>query len=532
MKKAAIVLIFVCAVLVLGFLGKNRLFGAKSVRAGFRTAAVEKRDMVNSVSASGVLSALTTVQVGTEVSGQIMELLVDFNSQVTAGQIIAKINPESYETLVRQAEAELAMARAALETKKTEIARYKAELENAEANQAAAQAQAKIAEASLEDAELDFNRQKALLKKDFISQKDYDKARTAFSEAALQVELSAAQVRAAKSKVTAAKADLDIARASIREAEAQIQLKVASLDKRRVDLENTIIRSPVEGVVIDRSVDVGQTVAASLQAPTLFTIAQDLKKMQVSTSVDEADIGQIRQGQKAHFTVDAFGTRKFFGTVTQIRKMGKTVQNVVTYEVIISADNPDLSLMPGMTADVEIELVKKNGVLTVPNAALRFTPSTATSKTEAGPMVGGDSSQNGAAGRVDPEERIRELKDQLHLSPAQVDELRQKFQQMRQKIRSTMASRSEGPPLAMGELRERIRKESQAAVMGILTSEQRDVFQEMMNRETQQRGTIWALDEKGRPTPVDVALGISGPAYTEVFGKGIHSGMKVITGME
>lgn len=541
MKKFLIFLLFVGIAGGVLYWGKESYFASRVTQAQYRFARIEKRDMINSVSATGALSALVTVEVGSEVSGQIKELMVDFNSPVKQNQIIARIDPESYETLVRQAKAELAMSEAKLYSQRTETQRYEAELENAQANLSAARAQTKKIKATLENAKRNLERQRALVERDFVSKNEYDEARTAFEEATAQLEQAEAQERAAKSKVSSNKAGLAVARAQIMEAEANVQLKVASLDKRNVDLENTVIRSPVDGVVIDRSVDVGQTVAASLQAPTLFTIAQDLRKMQVSTSVDEADIGRIREGQTATFTVDAFGSRKFTGHVQQIRKMGKTVQNVVTYEVIISADNPDLMLMPGMTADVQIELLKKPQVLTVPNAALRFTPPNAGQKEPGtgrnddgggmspGRTAGGVMSQGG---RPDPEERIRRYTERLNLTTAQQDELRKLYKQAGEKMRSTLQSGGPGGPGGMSALREKIRKEVQASISRMLDDEQRALYEDMLTENRPRRGSIWCLDDTGQPRPISVTLGEGDASHTEIAGQGIEEGMKIIIGIE
>ena len=539
--KKWIIIAAVVGVAGLGWLwGSQHMGGANGVKARYKLAKVERRDMLNTISATGSLSAVVTVAVGTEVSGQIKELLVDFNSPVTAGQVIARIDPESYETLVRQAEAELAVTKAKLETQKTQILRYQAELENTQANNSAAQAQVKKARVSLEDAGRQLERQKVLVAKDFVSKNDFDQAQTAYDEAAAQLEQALAQESAARSNVASAKAALAIAKAQVNEAKASVDLSTAALDKRNVDLENTIIRSPVNGVVIDRDVDVGQTVAASLSAPTLFTIAQDLSKMQVSTHVDEADIGRIREGQPAQFTVDAFGSRQFQGHVQQVRKMGETVQNVVTYEVIISADNEDLALMPGMTADVQIELLKKPGVLAVPNAALRFTPPdaapeepAATPNALAGGLEPSNSGAGGAGSRPDPEARIKQLAEALDLSEAQQDALRDVFKKIRQQI---MAARQEGggTPMRgpMSDLRSRIRKETQNAILRILNADQRLKYEALSAQREVQRGRVWFLDADGRPKALPVVLGVSDTTHTEVSGTDVREGMDIIVGTE
>jgi HlyD family secretion protein len=537
MKKFWIVALIIALTGAAWFWGKDRIWAPDKAQARYKLAKVERKDMVNSVSATGELSAVVTVEVGTEVSGQIKELLVDYNSPVSAGQIIARIDPESYETLLRQAEAELTVAKAQLLTKKTEISRFEADLESAEANWSAAQAQTKKAGVTLENAQRNLEREKALVQKGIVSKYDYDEAQTAYQEAAAQLEQAEAQALASKSKVSSAKAALAIAKAQINEAEATVELRIAAKDKRMVDLDNTIIRSPVDGVVIDRNVDVGQTVAASLSAPTLFTIAQDLSKMQVSTYVDEADIGRIKEGQAAQFTVDAFGTRQFKGVVQQVRKMGKTVQNVVTYEVIISAENRDRSLMPGMTADVQIELLKRPQVLVVANAALRFKPPNTETNSSASAQPAFAGGFPGAAeggshgGRLGAEARIKELTERLNISASQQAELRKIFQQTGQKMRAALQSGAAGGPGGMSALRDKIRKESQAAIIRMLNPQQRKLFEEMRAQGRPKRGTLWRLDASGKPEPLRVVLGASDSSHTEISGPQIIEGLEVITGV-
>jgi HlyD family secretion protein len=530
MKKKWIILLIIVLAGVALLWGKDRIRVVDKAQTQYRLTEIERKDMVNTVSATGELSAVVTVEVGTEVSGQIKELLVDFNTPVSAGQIIARIDPESYETMMRQAEAELSLARAQLLTQHAEISRFEADLESAEANWSAAQAQTKKAVITLKNAQRNLKREKALAEKTIVSDYQYDKTRTAYEEAEAQLDLAQAQALALRSKVSSAKAALAIATSQIQEAEAMVELKIAARDKRIVDLDNTIIRSPVDGVVIDRNVDVGQTVAASLSAPTLFTIAQDLSKMQVSTYVDEADIGRIKEGQTARFTVDAFGTKPFSGAVQQVRKMGKRVQNVVTYEVIISADNQDMSLMPGMTADVQIELVKRPQVLVVANAALRFTPPDAEAGSSAAtqPTIAGGGEPPG--GRPDLEARIKTFTERLNLSASQQVELRKIFQQAAQKMKAALQSEGGGPG-GRSALRDKIRKESQTSLMRILDPQQRKLLEEMRSQGQLKRGTLWRLDAAGRPESFPVVLGVGDSSHTEISGADITEGMEVITGI-
>jgi HlyD family secretion protein len=298
----------------------------------YKYAKVERGPLTAAVSATGTLNPVVSVQVGSQVSGQIKEILVDFNSAVKEGQLIARIDPETFQQRVRQAEADLDAARAAVNV------------------QRAQQLQAKV---TLMDAERDYERKKTLVDKNFISPAERDKAQTTLE---------------------GARAQLQVAEAQGKNSEALVRQREAQLAQAKVDLDRTAIRSPVDGIVVKRSVDTGQTVAASLQAPELFIIARNLTDMQVETSIDEADVGRVRLGQKAAFTVDAFPGRNFEGEVMQVRKAAQVVSNVVTYTVIVSAANPQLNLLPGMTANVRIVTAQKDSVLKVSNAALRFKP--------------------------------------------------------------------------------------------------------------------------------------------------------------
>jgi len=295
------------------------LFRDKEPEIKFSTINVSKGDIREIVTASGTVNAVTTVLVGTQVSGTIKHIYVDFNSQVKRDQLIARIDPAIFEAQVEQARANLLSARANLEK----------------------------ADAALVDAKRTFDRTKELYQRNLIARSELDTAET-------NHETSKAQVEVAK---------------------AQIVQTEAALKLAETNLKYTRIVSPVDGIVVSRNVDVGQTVAASFQTPTLFTIAQDLTKMQINTNVDEADIGKIKMGQPVEFNVDAYPEIIFNGKVWQIRIAPITVQNVVTYDVVIKMDNPELKLKPGMTANVSILTAVKKDILKIPNAAMRFRPS-------------------------------------------------------------------------------------------------------------------------------------------------------------
>jgi len=315
----------------------------------YRFAKVERGPMAAVVAASGTLNAVTTVQVGSQISGQVKEIHADFNTPVKKGQVIARIDPATYELRVNQARADLDAAESAVAVARSGLAAQQAEV-----------GRVKIA---LVDAERDLERKKMLVDKKFISPAELDKARTVLDTT--REELKAVQ------------AQIQVSEAQVRTALAAVKQRESLLRQAQVDLERTIIRAPVDGTVILRNVDAGQTVAASLQAPVLFTIAQDLRDMQVEAAIDEADVGRLRAAMPASFAVDAFPRRSFSGEIRQIRKSPQNVQNVVSYTVVISARNPDLALLPGMTANVRIVVEDRPSALKVPNAALRWRPADA-----------------------------------------------------------------------------------------------------------------------------------------------------------
>jgi len=314
MKKIIIGLIVVIALgVVLFFVFKN-----KDGKQKYITDKITRGDIKSTVSATGTVNAVTTVQVGTQVSGTIQKLFVDFNSPVKKGQLLAQIDPAIFDAQVGQARANLLSAKANLE--KSQV--------------------------MLRDTKTTLERNKILYAKNFIAKSDLDTSETNYLSAIAQIKVS----------------------------EAQIQQAQAALDSSAINLKYAKILSPVNGTVISRNIDIGQTVAASFQTPTLFTIAQDLTKMQIDTSVDESDIGKVKAGQKAAFTVDAYPESTFNGKVSVVRNAPINVSNVVTYNAVIIVDNTGLKLKPGMTANVSVETESKQSVLLVPNAALRFKP--------------------------------------------------------------------------------------------------------------------------------------------------------------
>ena len=322
---------------------------------GYLTEPADRGTIEVVVTATGTVNPVTTVTVGSYVSGPILELHADYNAAVTKGQLVAKIDPRQFQVKVLQAEAGLANAKAQVDKARADLALK----------------------------QLNFARNQTLRARNLIAQNDLDTARSDFAQA---------------------KAQLALDQAGVQQAEAQ-------LSEARINLDYTNITSPVDGVVVSRSVDVGQTVAASFQTPELFKIAQDLTKMQVNANVSESDIGGVHDGQPALFTVDAYPGRTFEGSVVQVRNAPITVQNVVTYDVVIQVANPDLALKPGMTATVTVTTARRADVLRVPARALRFKPEEA----EAGTVAGGppNSPVGSAVYLLDPSGALQRVEIQV-----------------------------------------------------------------------------------------------------------------------
>jgi HlyD family secretion protein len=494
MNKRNLVLAAIVVALGLGafFLWQSSDRSADATK--YKLAKVESGPLTAAVSATGTLNPVVSVQVGSQVSGQIKEILVDFNSPVKSGQLIARLDPETYQHRVRQAEADVDAARAAQGVQQAEVARARANLSNAQR---------------------DYERKKTLVEKNFISPAERDTA---------------------QNNLDAARASLASAEAQVRNGEAIVRQREAQLAAARVDLTRTSITAPVDGVVVKRSIEPGQTVAASLQAPELFVIAKNLTDMQVETSIDEADVGRVRLGQKATFTVDAFAGRHFEGEVRQVRKAATVVSNVVTYTVVISAANLDLTLLPGMTANVRIITAQKDKVLKVPNAALRYRPAGATDEkkpsTAAPAAVSPAPTSGGGGGSAQIKER---LVAELKLDADQQGKLDAIFAGMRDKF---MAAR-DLPEAEKSKAQERNRAEIREKVAAMLTPEQKLRYDELGAQAAAARsgggggtGRIWIVGEDGKPKAVELRLGLTDGSMTEIVSGEIKDAQEVITGQQ
>ncbi len=429
----------VLAVLVAAGLGLGLFKGGKNSKVKYRTDVISKGDIEATVVTSGTLDAVTVVDVGSQVSGKIAKLFADFNSPVKAGQIVAQLDLDLLQAKVDQNESNYASSKARLEQ----------------------------AQVTLDTAKKKFDRSLDLFKRNLISFEENETA---------------------EANYLSAKSGLITAQSTVSQAQSQ-------LDSSKVDRSYAIIRSPIDGVVVTRNVNLGQTVAASMTAPVLFKVASDLTKMQLSCAVDEADIGKMKEGQRTRFTVDAFPGEQFNGTVRQVRLASTVVQNVVTYTCIVDAENPDLKLRPGMTATVSVIVGEAKGVLKVPNSAMRFTPTT-----------------------LDPKE----------------------LEKLKADMQSRMAGGQGGPQGERGQAgqtgqngqRQGGGRQGGGVNAAALTPEQQAQLKQMARSRVRTGGTVWIIDDAGKLTPYMVRTGLTDNTYSELRGAELKEGMKVITGEE
>jgi HlyD family secretion protein len=433
-------LIIIIVAAAVAFIFWSRAQEAKK-KPHFQTEKLETGTIVSTVNTTGTVNAVTTVDIGCQVSGKIIKLLVDYNSKVGKGMLLAQIDPLVYQSQVDEANANLLSARAtnanfqaqyqnalsrvrevqaSEKNSAAQVEVLKANLAGSRNNEKSALANLKKAEAQLQNDLVEFRRSQELMKKDFISRSEMDAAETKYKVSLASVDVARAGYNQASSSVQSAQRQLDGSfanlesariseesqRASAKAIEAQVKQSAAQilnaeskLKGAMINLGYTNIYSPINGVVVSRSVDVGQTVAASFQAPKLFTLAKDLKDMEVYANVDEADIGKVKEGMSATFTVDAYQSEKFEGRVKQVRKASTIDQGVVKYQVVISARNPNLKLMPGMTANVIITSETREDCLKIPNGAMRFRPDSVPNFPFPPNFQGGKNGKNGKGKR-------------------------------------------------------------------------------------------------------------------------------------
>jgi HlyD family secretion protein len=495
--------LFTIAVPVAGLIAASQWMPAFNKKSGaqftYETVAASRGSIAKLVSTSGPVRALVTVSIGSQLSGQIQELKADFNTEVKPNDVLAVIDDKTFVAKVAQARADLAAARATL------------------TNQTAALAKA---EAVSKQAERTVGRQQTLVQKGISS---------------------TAALDTATRDIEVAKAEISVAKAQIENAKATVAQREAQLLQAEIDLDRTRIRSPINGTVISRTIDIGQTVAASLQAPELFKIAQDIRRIRIEAQVNEADVGAVTEGNGVSFTVDAYPERKFAGKVTQVRLAATEVQNIVTYTVIIEADNPDRRLFPGMTANVQIETAKRDDTLRVPNDALRFKPRGEVAAARQSGGAGG----GGAGGGERRERMMEQLKDELQLTDEQVKTVREEmakfFQEARARSQQAQGQGQGTPQPAAGfgaaprpqndmtGQRNRMTQRLEQILAPMLTDAQKPLFDRWKRgRENTRSGSVFVLAANGEPESRSVRLGIADEQFTEVIGGALKEDEKVV----
>ena len=468
------------------------------------------------VAATGTVNPVLSVQVGSQLSGQIRELNADFNTRVVAGQQVAKLDTRTIEARAAAAQADLQSAAAAVLVARAQTERAAADLSSAAAQLVSARARADSADSLLRDAEQELRRAADLRTRGVNAERDLSRAQ--FLAERLRADLASARGATAQQEamIVGAEAAQRTAAAQVLAAEAAEAQRRAQLQQVEVDLANATIRAPIDGVVISRNVDLGQTVAASLQAPILFMIAASLDEMEVWATVDESDIGRIRPGQEVSFTVAAHPGVNLRGLVKEVRLSPTTVQNVVTYTVVVTAPNAGGRLLPGMTATLRIITDQRQNVVRVPNAALRWRPSGAAGEASAPPPGGG--------GPI--EQALRDLTD---LTPSQRAEIAAAQQELRERLASLPADAE-----ARRQQAQAARQRLIARFNATLSAEQRVRLAEL--RGAGQRGgapgQLWVIDAEGAaPRSLTVRTGLSDGTLTEVT-SGLQEGMQVVIGTE
>jgi HlyD family secretion protein len=517
LKKKLLFLLSIFVLCGLSFLAYFFLLG-RGQDISYRTVKMERGTLSAFVTANGTINPVITVIVGSQVSGTIQKLYADYNSRVKLGELIAQIDPAIFQAQVSQSKAKVENARASLLNAQADIASARSNIESSKANVIKARV-------AVEDTKRSLARSEELFRRNLVSASERDSAQTAHDSALAQMEAAQAQLSASEAQLDSAKAKLEAARAQIKQSEAELELA-------QVNLDHTKITAPVTGIVISRNVDVGQTVAASLQAPTLFTIAQDLTEMQVDTNVSEADIGRVAIGQESTFTVDAFPNLTFQGKVTDIRNAPVTVQNVVTYDVVIQVKNPELKLRPGMTANASILVAQRENVLKIPNAALRFRPEFAKRDTAVS-AKGATLSPPAVAPSPSPvsaEKILERLKAELKLTREQEAGISRIMKDAQGDIRAAFKTGGAEEAKAKGK---ELRAANRIKIRSLLNEEQRKKYEQLGQRPESVQGPaptykVWVPVPEGRPVPVDITAGISDGSYTEVASGELKEGQEII----
>jgi HlyD family secretion protein len=547
MRRLTVILVLIAALAggVWWFAGPATL--AVADQPAWRTARADRGNLIAAVNATGTINPISTVVVGSQVSGQVIQILADFNTQVAEGQVLARLDPTQVRARLDGARADLANIRAQRGVQAAQIEQIRADIARAEAARLDAVARLAQVEAQLAEAERTLARQTELGQRGVASQTQVDQARTAVVTQQAARESAKAQIASAEASKRSIEAGLGVAQAQIAGIDAQILQREAVVRQIEVDLANTEIRSPVVGTVVQRQVELGQTVAASLQAPTLFLVAQDLRSMEIYANIDEADVGRVKPGQTVTFSVNAYPNREFRGEVKLVRLGSQTIQNVVIYTAVISFQNPRMELLPGMTATLRIITDRRDDVLRVPNSALRWRPAGASPQPPpqaaapaspfAPPMAGafGRRGGGGEGGGRAAGEFIETIKAELRLAPDQAARVDALVEEMRPQFRALF-----GPGMERTERLEqlrRLRADLVSRIEALLSAEQRESLAAIRARYDGRRdqgggtpGRVFMVGADGRPEAIALSLGISDGVMTEVLSGDLEAGRELIIG--
>lgn len=506
----------------------------------YRLAKADRGTIVAMVNATGTINPITTVIVGSQLSGQVVEILADFNTEVQAGQVVARLNSDQIRARLDGARADLDQMRATKLLQEAQVDHERTDIERGKAALADAEAQLSRNEALLADAEANFRRQSNLRAQGYglTPEATYDTARAQRDAQRATVASARAQVASATAQLSGFAAEVRIAEAQVIAVTAQIAQKQAAVRQIEVDLRNTDIRSPVSGVVVQRNVELGQTVTASLQSPTLFLIADDLRRMEIAAHIDETDVGRVRPGQRVSFTVNAYPGRTFEGVVKQVRLGSQTLQNVVIYTTIISVENPRRELMPGMTANLRVETDRRDNVLRITNAALRWRPpnvaiESAPAGAGAEPPADRGSGRTGGGAGPSLTDLVTAMKAEFELDARQAQEIDAALAEARQATASA-PSAGDTDPSVRRERARAARALLESRIAAVLTPDQRTKFDQIRLRlavpRTGQVGRVFVLGPERKPEAISLRIGASDGIVTEVLSGPIEAGREVIVG--
>ncbi len=504
----------------------------------YRFATPELGTVTESVSTTGTIAAVGEVDLRPQVAGIIVEVLSDYNSQVKKGDLLAKIDPEDFEQQVLQARADLAIAKASLVSSNAAVSRSEAELRNAKASLKSLEAQLDESTIGLNADQRELDRQKELFSRNVVTAVAVDNTQVKFDQSKAQFERINAQLIAQEATLDSREAALIQSKAGVTTSKAQIQQKEAKLNSSLIELSYTEIKSPVDGTIIDKNIELGQTVStATNNNQPIFVIAQNLRQMQVEVDIDEADIGNIKEGMRVTFNVDAYTGRDYEGIVNQVRYAPQSIQNVVVYTIIVSARNRDLSLLPGMTATVRVILAERNDVIRIPNSALRYQPINFVPENQAGREVTstqstGNQTRGGGGGGGGFADRLFAPYAHLNLTEQQRTEVGQKIMGNMRQVMSQMQAQG----ASREEMGEEVQRQVRAALIEVLTPEQREILENTVaptpeaQGQQERQGRVFIVNDDGEPEPINIIVGISDGGFTEMISGGLETDQNIIIG--